>query len=415
MEKCHVIRAQYGAIGDELQGRMPLAYAHIVQVLLDVVLWMYPFMALSTGMAWHISILGTGLLTMFYQGLFDLAKQFLDPYDNENYGMGDDPLVIDTLIAETNAGSVRWMNSFQQQPWNKQLLNDGELYDSILPLWGYSTEDLEEMEAQEEKDRQELENAKKEKKRKQLDQDRQKAEQLLMGHFANVKEGSSMVVEEKWNGTAFLTPDGEFLMRSDVDGVMNANKTFMEVSGGEVVATSSLFPAGSEGLKPKAEVDEAPLNTTAVETEANKVLTLADGTLVTPDDDLTMNTTDSNTTSTESPGDTDKIPAAEDDNTISEEVPPLLDDKDEVAWDSLGAVPNFEESIFNPKLGAAPTYLASLVTNGEAISEVTPSVPLYNTMSADVISDSRLSNRELEDFEWFDEIGEDGQEFRKYL
>jgi hypothetical protein len=43
-EKCHVIRAQYGAIGDELQGRMPLAYAHIVQVLLDVVLWMYPFM-----------------------------------------------------------------------------------------------------------------------------------------------------------------------------------------------------------------------------------------------------------------------------------------------------------------------------------------------------------------------------------
>lgn len=39
-----MIRAQYGAIGDELQGRMPLAYAHIVQVLLDVVLWMYPFM-----------------------------------------------------------------------------------------------------------------------------------------------------------------------------------------------------------------------------------------------------------------------------------------------------------------------------------------------------------------------------------
>ena len=86
MEKIHVIRAQYGAIGDELQGRMPLAYAHIVQVLLDVVLWMYPFMALSTGMAWHLCIAGTFLLTMFYQGLFDLAKQFLDPYDNECFG-----------------------------------------------------------------------------------------------------------------------------------------------------------------------------------------------------------------------------------------------------------------------------------------------------------------------------------------
>ena len=41
-----MIRAQYGAIGDELQGRMPLAYAHIVQVLLDVVLWMVRFMSI---------------------------------------------------------------------------------------------------------------------------------------------------------------------------------------------------------------------------------------------------------------------------------------------------------------------------------------------------------------------------------
>jgi hypothetical protein len=32
MHKFHIIRSQYGAIGDELQGRMPLAYAHIVQV-----------------------------------------------------------------------------------------------------------------------------------------------------------------------------------------------------------------------------------------------------------------------------------------------------------------------------------------------------------------------------------------------
>jgi hypothetical protein len=37
LEKAHVCRASYGAIGDELQGRMPLAYAHIVQVLVDLV------------------------------------------------------------------------------------------------------------------------------------------------------------------------------------------------------------------------------------------------------------------------------------------------------------------------------------------------------------------------------------------
>jgi len=82
MEKIRVIRAQYGAIGDELQGRMPLAYAHIVQVLVDVVLWMYPFMAYATnGMDPWLGVVGTGLLTIFHQGLFDLAKQFLDPYD----------------------------------------------------------------------------------------------------------------------------------------------------------------------------------------------------------------------------------------------------------------------------------------------------------------------------------------------
>ena len=104
LEKVHVTRAQYGAIGDELQGRMPLAYAHIVQVLVDIILWMYPWMGYASGMSPLIAIIGTGLLTVSYQGLFDLAKQFLDPYDNESYGKGEDPLVVDTLIAETNAG-----------------------------------------------------------------------------------------------------------------------------------------------------------------------------------------------------------------------------------------------------------------------------------------------------------------------
>uniref|UniRef100_A0A7S2XP54 Bestrophin homolog n=1 Tax=Attheya septentrionalis TaxID=420275 RepID=A0A7S2XP54_9STRA len=150
LEKCHVIRAQYGAIGDELQGRMPLAYAHIVQVLVDVILWMYPFMAFSTGMTPFLGVLGTGLLTMFYQGLFDLAKQFLDPYDNENYGKGEDPLCVDTLIAESNAGSVRWLYSFEQQPFSSQKLRDGEMFDYLLPLRGYSVEEFNEIKEREE-------------------------------------------------------------------------------------------------------------------------------------------------------------------------------------------------------------------------------------------------------------------------
>ena len=146
LEKCHVIRGQYGAIGDELAGRMPLAYAHIVQVLVDVILWMYPFMAFSTGMTPVLGVLGTGLLTMFYQGLFDLAKQFLDPYDNESYGKGEDPLCIDTLIAETNAGSIRWMNGLAEKPFAYEKIRKGDTLDYQLPLRGWTAEETDERE-----------------------------------------------------------------------------------------------------------------------------------------------------------------------------------------------------------------------------------------------------------------------------
>ncbi|KAL7532202.1 hypothetical protein ACHAXR_004485, partial [Thalassiosira sp. AJA248-18] len=407
LEKCHVIRAQYGAIGDELQGRMPLAYAHIVQVLLDVVLWMYPFMALSTGMAWHISILGTGLLTMFYQGLFDLAKQFLDPYDNENYGKGDDPLVIDTLIAESNAGSVRWMNSFQQQPWNNQLLRDGELYDSILPLWGYSVEYLSEIEAQEEQERKEKELAKEEKKKKEEEMDRQRAEELLMTHHSNLKNGTDTIVGERWNGTAVLSPEGEVLM----EGVMQNNKTLMEVSGGEVIATSSLLSPKQEpllSLKQETNASDTIANNTRVEMESVKVLTLADGTLVTPDDIVAINTTESEMTAASQPSEdlekntTSDAPVVEDEATTAVDgfdgltLPTLLGDTNEiVALAQQGTAPNFQESI------------AEMADYKDS-----PILPLYNTKDYQINFDRKMSDDELEDFEWFEEIGEDGQEYR---
>jgi len=433
MEKCHVIRGQYGAIGDELQGRMPLAYAHIVQVLLDVVLWMYPFMALSTGMAWYISILGTGLLTMFYQGLFDLAKQFLDPYDNENYGKGDDPLVIDTLIAETNAGSVRWMNSFQQQPWNRQSLNDGELYDSLLPLRGYSVEDLAERETQEENERLEREAVKEEKKRREEEKDRRRAEELLQRHVETIEAEAappSIVGVRRDNGTVVLSPEGEELMVSAVDGRMNEDGMLMEVSGGEVVATSSLLPS-SIGLGETEESSEElfPLgadgiNATDIGERENKVLTLADGTLVTSeditsDDSLTINITESNTTSTLEVGVEDVAESAVADETATAELedapPPLLDEANEVPWVQLGNTPNFEESI---------AEMEAYKETSSPTPEKSPPVPLYDTKNFMSTADSKfednLKDEDLDDedifepmtIEWFDEVGPDGQEYR---
>jgi hypothetical protein len=56
---------------------MPLAYAHIVQVLVDLVLVLYPFMAYSSGMSGFVCVLGTGLLTIGYQGLVRIAAQLV--------------------------------------------------------------------------------------------------------------------------------------------------------------------------------------------------------------------------------------------------------------------------------------------------------------------------------------------------
>jgi hypothetical protein len=119
---------------------------------------MYPFMAQASGMTIFLGALGTGLLTMFYQGLFDLAKQFLDPYDNENYGKGEDPLCIDTLIAETNAGSVRWMNGLEKCPFTYDKVVRGDLTDYQLPRRGWTVEEVREKEEKEqsERERQEL-------------------------------------------------------------------------------------------------------------------------------------------------------------------------------------------------------------------------------------------------------------------
>ena len=376
LEKCHVIRAQYGAIGDELQGRMPLAYAHIVQVLLDVVLWMYPFMALSTGMAWYIGIVGTGLLTMFYQGLFDLAKQFLDPYDNENYGKGDDPLVIDTLIAETNAGSVRWMNSFQQQPWNRQSLIDGELSNLILPLRGYSTEYLEEKQVQEERERQEREGALREKRRKEEERERQRAEALLLVHVASTRNNGTIATAlgERLDGSAVLTPAGEVLMNSEVVvGKVYDNMTFMEVSGGEVVATSSLLSPGSYAAM-KSNNDAS-----VSKSESWKVSTTA-----------TISAEKSATDGGKSYGQ-NVVPAA-----VSEEVPPaavVLDDAEsDIARSVLGATPSFED-------GAADMDDYKNEFDG-------------NLDDDDIEDDDYFAPIPME---WFDEVGPDGNEYREFF
>jgi len=109
-------------------------------------LWLYPIVAFSMHSSPLVGIGGSALLTICYQGLFDLAKQFLDPYYNENFWRGDDPLMVDTLIAETNSGSLRWMYCLDEMPIPYAKVKSGTLDEFILPDEGFTKEEADYME-----------------------------------------------------------------------------------------------------------------------------------------------------------------------------------------------------------------------------------------------------------------------------
>lgn len=139
--KIQEIRGQANKMNAVLVGRIPFAYIHIVQVLVDGVLWSYPFMAFSSGFSFHMGVIGAMLLTTTYQGLFDLAKRFLDPFHNENFWQGDDPIMVSTLIAETNAGSMRWIYGLEDMPLSMSMIKSGKVDEFVLPEEGYTVEE----------------------------------------------------------------------------------------------------------------------------------------------------------------------------------------------------------------------------------------------------------------------------------
>ena len=74
--------------------------------MVDAYLVLCPFVLFTSMGGW--AVFASGLLTLFYQGLYDLGKHFLDPFDNEGTSTVTDPMNLDTMICETNGGSVRW-------------------------------------------------------------------------------------------------------------------------------------------------------------------------------------------------------------------------------------------------------------------------------------------------------------------
>jgi hypothetical protein len=109
------LRGTFAGISDQLDGRIPLAYAHIVQILVDCFLLIAPFALYSELGIW--SIAAVGLLTLFYSGLLDLAKILLDPLDNDGFYDASVNVDIGVLIRESNSGSTRWRYSAELLPF----------------------------------------------------------------------------------------------------------------------------------------------------------------------------------------------------------------------------------------------------------------------------------------------------------
>ena len=99
------LRNSCATITDLVDARCPLAYVHLVQLLVDSFLLMTPFAALGE-LGWF-SVAATFLLSLFFSGLMDLSKMLYDPLDNEVFGDIDN-IQIDTVIQEINNGSRRF-------------------------------------------------------------------------------------------------------------------------------------------------------------------------------------------------------------------------------------------------------------------------------------------------------------------
>jgi len=79
--------------------------------MVDLLIFCTPF-ALIHSVGGIGAMVGTGLVTLFHSSILNLAKMFLDPFNNDDYGNDAGISVnVGTLLQETNVGSERWRKS----------------------------------------------------------------------------------------------------------------------------------------------------------------------------------------------------------------------------------------------------------------------------------------------------------------
>jgi len=114
LEKLLLLRSVAASITDDAAARMPLAYVHLVQILVDVLVALAPFALYSRLGVFVIPL--TGILTTFYRGFLVLSKSFLDPFGNEDSLSENFNLLC--VVTETNAGSIRWRDGIEELPFD---------------------------------------------------------------------------------------------------------------------------------------------------------------------------------------------------------------------------------------------------------------------------------------------------------
>lgn len=115
------LRACMFDIDDFRAGRMPLAYVQLVQVLVDSLVVISPIALYpSVGI---LSVPLVGLLALFFRGLLNLSKSFLDPFGVEGF-------IEQCLHGEINF--VAWINFAFTHPTAFIFLS--QLFLTIIPL-----------------------------------------------------------------------------------------------------------------------------------------------------------------------------------------------------------------------------------------------------------------------------------------
>lgn len=117
LQKLCDLRASMMQLPDELAARIPLAYVHLTSLLVDALLILSPLALLPRTGAFTVVL--CPLIVLFYSGLLELSKSFLDPFGNRRVSTTDlsAEINIDTLIGEANAGSLVWPLGAQSMPF----------------------------------------------------------------------------------------------------------------------------------------------------------------------------------------------------------------------------------------------------------------------------------------------------------